>query len=176
MDNNCKGLTKDVCNKTKNCKYAEGEKRKFCRSHKQANIPPVNKPITEKTVIEEPVNKVTENNCKGLTKVICDKKEHCKYVDGDKRRYCRSLAAPRNQTKRVTIISKKNTKKSLNNSAKKTSNSLNSSAKNKFKKIFAKHTIRNYINKNKQRIKHNIRINYLKTVCSRTQLYKNNIV
>ena len=32
MDNKCKDLTKDVCDQKEECKYAEGDKRNYCRS------------------------------------------------------------------------------------------------------------------------------------------------
>ena len=73
MDNNCKGLGKNNCNQKNGCRYAEGDKRSYCRSvarnqdvvkptsyqKKVVSVKPV-KPKKVKQVKEKPVKKVTK--------------------------------------------------------------------------------------------------------------------
>ena len=137
-----------------------------------------------------------DNKCKDLTKDVCDQKEECKYAEGDKRNYCRSATRRvyKGLKKATSFLTKafrpnktaKN-KVNVNNSSAsyKTADSgsiefenaedipeyivlpkINKTAKNKWDRAIAKYTIRKNIKNNVTKIKENIRINYLKTVCS----------
>jgi len=134
-----------------------------------------------------------DNKCKYLTKDVCNQKEECKYAEGDKRNYCRSATRRvyKGLTKATNFLKKafqpnKTAKNLSSNSASyKSADSgsiefenaedipeyivipkINKTAKNKWDRAIAKYTIRKYIKKNATKIKENIRINYLKTVCS----------
>ena len=50
----CKGLSKDECNKFESCTYANGAKRKYCRTKK--NRKRANKPMSsfKKKIVSEP--------------------------------------------------------------------------------------------------------------------------
>ena len=63
MNTNCKGLGKTTCNKTDGCKYAEGDKRSYCRS--VARNPDVFKATSyQKKVISVKPNKKKEKPVK----------------------------------------------------------------------------------------------------------------
>ena len=137
-----------------------------------------------------------DNKCKDLTKDVCDQKEECKYAEGDKRNYCRSATRRvyKGLSKATSFLTKafrpnKTAKKvnnlSQNSASYKTADSgsiefenaedipeyivipkINKTAKNKWDRAIAKYTIRKNIKKNATKIKQNIRIHFLKEVCS----------
>jgi hypothetical protein len=80
MEVNCKGLSMNNC-LPPNCKYINGEKRKYCRSFKN-NRNPVR----------------DFNKCRGIEKPICLPPD-CKYAEGPKRQFCRISKNTRKQDK-----------------------------------------------------------------------------
>jgi len=83
----CKGLQRENCLEP-NCKYINGEKRKYCRTSKN------NRNIVR-----------TFSRCRGIERTNCLPPD-CKYANGVKRQYCR---ISKNTKRRVSLnISKKN--------------------------------------------------------------------
>jgi hypothetical protein len=136
---NCKNQTQENC-LPPNCKYANGQKRKYCRR-------------SSNRVVKEKQNNTRKIGiCKGLTKNNCFKP--CKFVDTPKRQYCRISgkkvidkvvkAAKTINNFIYNKVSKKSVKKSLSKEEK------------------AALLINKIVNKNRDKIT----ANFLKTVCS----------
>ena len=136
---NCKKQTQENC-LAPNCKYVNGEKRKYCRTS------------TNRVVKEKQNNTKKINICKGLNKNSCFKP--CKFVDTPKRQYCRISGK-----KVVDNILKAS--KTINNFIY-SKNSKKSLKKTLSKEERAALLINKVVNKNREKIT----ANFLKTVCS----------
>ena len=121
-----------------------------------------------------------ENKCKGLEKDVCEETENCMYVKGFLKNYCRStsyvpnfLLTNKNHKKNTPIQTSKNIKRSPNSSSNKTLKNIKITANSNITSNNIKITenaekkIHNFFKKNSiTNFKKNIHINYLKTVCS----------